>query len=101
MLLLCVHDSYSHPPAPETVQHQKIGKPVDLWAAGCIIYLLLSGKLPFYDHNTMRLNMKIRRCQFEFPDAEWKSVSNEGYYVSCFQEEKRNLSVSKTGSNHR
>lgn len=33
--------------APEVVRRQSYGKPVDMWAVGVLLYVLLCGQLPF------------------------------------------------------
>jgi calcium/calmodulin-dependent serine protein kinase len=33
--------------APEVVERQQYGKPVDIWSAGILLHILLSGTLPF------------------------------------------------------
>jgi serine/threonine protein kinase len=35
--------------APETLENKVVGNGVDLWALGCILYLLLHGRTPFKD----------------------------------------------------
>jgi serine/threonine protein kinase len=35
--------------APETLENKNIGIGVDLWALGCILYLIFHGKTPFKD----------------------------------------------------
>jgi len=35
-------------PAPEVVQGADYGRAVDMWSTGVLLYLLLSGNLPFY-----------------------------------------------------
>lgn len=37
----------SHYMAPEVIRHQQYGKPVDIWSAGVLLHVLLSGTLPF------------------------------------------------------
>lgn len=34
--------------APEVVKREPYGKPVDVWGCGVILFILLSGCLPFY-----------------------------------------------------
>ena len=33
--------------APEVVRRDQYGKPVDLWSTGVMLYVLLSGNMPF------------------------------------------------------
>ena len=34
--------------APEVIKNEKYSYPIDIWAVGCILYELLSGKRPYY-----------------------------------------------------
>eukprot|EP01117_Protostelium_nocturnum_P020395 TRINITY_DN914_c0_g1_i1.p1 TRINITY_DN914_c0_g1~~TRINITY_DN914_c0_g1_i1.p1 ORF type:complete len:527 (-),score=193.59 TRINITY_DN914_c0_g1_i1:242-1822(-) len=62
--------------APEVITRQPFGVAVDLWAAGCLTYFLLSGSPPFVDTNNARLNLKIKQGKFEF-NPNFESVSAE------------------------
>jgi len=42
--------------APEVVQGAAYGRAVDVWATGVLLYLLLSGNLPFYGSKDQLLN---------------------------------------------
>jgi len=42
--------------APEVVQGAAYGRAVDIWATGVLLYLLLSGNLPFYGTKDQLLN---------------------------------------------
>ncbi len=37
----------------------------------------LSGQLPFVDNNTAKLNLKIRKGEYNLTGAEWQAVSEE------------------------
>jgi len=55
--------------APEVVERRQYGKAVDIWAAGVILHILLSGTLPF--HGTgRRLFDTICRGKLYVSDAE-------------------------------
>jgi len=72
-------DSLAGSPAfqpPELVNRDPFTKSVDMWSLGVVAYVLMTGKAPFVDDNIMRLNMKIRKAEFEF-DADFKPLSPE------------------------
>ncbi|CAA7398236.1 unnamed protein product [Spirodela intermedia] len=54
--------------APEVIQRIGYdGAMADVWSCGVILFVLLSGYLPFHDSNLMEMYRKIRRAEFKFP----------------------------------
>jgi len=64
--------------APEILKNQVYGEKVDLFSAGIILYVLLSGKSPFTGSNHGEILAKNRECRFFFPEKYWGSISEEG-----------------------
>lgn len=63
--------------APEVIQGKPIGKPVDMWAFGVIMFILLGGYPPFHDNNQKMLFSKISRGSYQFNPKRWSTVSNQ------------------------
>ena len=54
---------------PEMIKEENYsGALSDIWSAGIILYLMLCGKLPFYDDDNQILYEKILSGKFESPD---------------------------------
>lgn len=54
------------------------GKSTDLWSAGVILYIMLSGYPPFYAENEAEILRKVRKGKFSFTGPEWRQVSENG-----------------------
>jgi len=63
--------------APEIIENKTYGKPVDMWAFGVILYILLGGYPPFHDDNQRRLFRKIMAAEYQFHADYWGGVSEE------------------------
>eukprot|EP00871_Galdieria_phlegrea_P002514 jgi/Galph1/3263/GphlegSOOS_G1922.1 len=63
--------------APEVFLKQSYGTAVDLWACGVILYIMLSGKMPFFGKNEMECFKRNVRGQFSFPTRYWKDISKD------------------------
>uniref|UniRef100_A0A674IX36 CaM kinase-like vesicle-associated protein n=1 Tax=Terrapene triunguis TaxID=2587831 RepID=A0A674IX36_9SAUR len=69
--------------APEVVGRQRYGRPVDCWAIGVIMYILLSGNPPFYEeveeddyeNHDKNLFRKILAGNYEFDPPYWDDIS--------------------------
>lgn len=63
--------------APEIYRREKYGKPVDMWAFGVIVYVLLCGYAPFYHEKKEALINFIITGKFAFHDEYWSNTSAE------------------------
>ncbi|XP_050068558.1 peripheral plasma membrane protein CASK isoform X8 [Anopheles maculipalpis] len=64
-----------HYMAPEVVARRVYGKPCDVWGAGVMLHVLLSGRLPFHGSGK-RLQDAIARGRVTLDTPEWKHVSS-------------------------
>ncbi|XP_016520742.1 calcium/calmodulin-dependent protein kinase type II delta chain isoform X11 [Poecilia formosa] len=63
--------------SPEVLRKDPYGKPVDMWACGVILYILLVGYPPFWDEDQHRLYQQIKAGAYDFPSPEWDTVTAE------------------------
>ena len=50
---------------PEIIRKTEYdGKPVDMWALGCLLYIMLTGVMPFKGNGEQDLFRKIQNGQF-------------------------------------
>ena len=62
--------------SPE-VLNGKYDEKCDIWSAGVILYIMLSGDPPFNGENDNEIYRNIMKKKFEFPENEWKNISND------------------------
>ncbi|KAK3444865.1 hypothetical protein EUGRSUZ_A00691 [Eucalyptus grandis] len=56
--------------APEVINRRGYnGSKADIWSCGVILYVLLAGRLPFFDTNRVQMLLKIVKGEVKFP--EW------------------------------
>uniref|UniRef100_A0A4W6EFH8 Peripheral plasma membrane protein CASK n=1 Tax=Lates calcarifer TaxID=8187 RepID=A0A4W6EFH8_LATCA len=60
--------------APEVVKREPYGKPVDVWGCGVILFILLSGCLPFYGTKE-RLFEAICKGKYKMNPRQWSHIS--------------------------
>lgn len=64
----------AHFMAPEVVKGEPYGKPVDIWSCGVMLYILVSGTLPFYGTRE-RLRESIKRGKVYMNPKIWDVIS--------------------------
>ena len=62
--------------APEILQGNYTEK-CDIWSAGVILYIFLSGDPPFNGPSDAVIYGKIAEMKFNFPEKKWKNISND------------------------
>ena len=55
----------------------------DIWSAGVILYILLSGDPPFNGASDSVIYNKISTGKFSFPEKKWKNISNDAKDLIC------------------
>uniref|UniRef100_A0A8R1I1K3 Calcium/calmodulin-dependent protein kinase type II n=1 Tax=Caenorhabditis japonica TaxID=281687 RepID=A0A8R1I1K3_CAEJA len=63
--------------SPEVLKKDPYAKPVDIWACGVILYILLVGYPPFWDEDQHRLYAQIKAGAYDYPSPEWDTVTPE------------------------
>ncbi|MED6209122.1 Calcium-dependent protein kinase 33 [Stylosanthes scabra] len=61
--------------APEVLR-RRYGKEIDVWSAGVILYILLSGVPPFWAETEKGIFDAILEGHIDFESAPWPSISN-------------------------
>jgi serine/threonine protein kinase len=64
--------------APEIVDHDAVGFYTDMWAAGVLAYVILSGLSPFGAQDDNGTMDNIRKCDVRFPSEIFSEISDEG-----------------------
>jgi len=72
--------------APEILTadaEHRYGPEVDMWSLGCVLYVMLSGFMPFYGNSMSEVRAKTCRAEFPTDDAEWKAMSDDAKALIC------------------
>lgn len=63
--------------APEVIEGSFDSK-CDVWSAGVILFIMLSGKVPFSGQTESEIFNKISRGVFSFSGSQWANISKDG-----------------------
>ena len=63
--------------APEIVLKQGYNYSVDMWSLGVLIFILITGKPPFYDHERSNMLEQIIELEPDYKDNTWDSYSSD------------------------
>jgi serine/threonine protein kinase len=69
---ICGSDFYL---APEVIKQEEYGREIDIWSAGVVSYVVMSGSLPFFHNVLHKLYRQIVERDLSFPEQAWKSVA--------------------------
>merc|ERR1712146_242368 len=58
--------------APEAIQGESCTEKLDMWALGCVLYVLLSGNAPFYGRDCRE---NIIQAKYDLEGDAWPHVS--------------------------
>ncbi|OMJ93040.1 hypothetical protein SteCoe_4125 [Stentor coeruleus] len=64
--------------APEILMKKAYNNKVDIFSAGIILYIILSGRAPFYGKTSNEILIKNKECRLQFHDKYWRHVSKDG-----------------------
>ena len=62
---------------PEIVMKQKYDAKVDVWSAGVVSFILLSGKPPFMGESKEEVYKAIRETEHAYTTQEWSQISDD------------------------
>ncbi|GJT15852.1 calcium-dependent protein kinase 19-like protein [Tanacetum coccineum] len=61
--------------APEVLRRQSYGKEVDIWSAGVILYMLLTGAPPFYGDKESEIFDAVQKAEPDMDSYPWPLIS--------------------------
>lgn len=62
--------------APEVAKNEPYSKDIDLWSSGVVLYILLSGTMPFLGNDQAETLEIVKRGKFSFPNEDFGGVTS-------------------------
>ena len=62
--------------APEVIK-RNYSYSCDLWSAGVILYIMLSGTPPFWGDDDQEVFEQVSKYNYDFDDEIWENISSE------------------------
>ncbi|KAJ8900895.1 hypothetical protein NDN08_000194 [Rhodosorus marinus] len=89
--------------APEVLKREDYGTEVDMWSLGVILYVILSGRIPFYGDTEAECIDRIVHGVYSFPEEFWGNVSSDAVSLirSLLQVDPKKRLTAKATLNHR
>lgn len=89
--------------APEVIKREPYGKAVDMWSCGVVLYVMLSGRMPFYGRNDVDCLRRTASGEYSFPDEQWKNISGDAISLvkSLLQVDPEKRLTARAALNHR
>uniref|UniRef100_A0A7S0G5Q7 Non-specific serine/threonine protein kinase n=1 Tax=Rhodosorus marinus TaxID=101924 RepID=A0A7S0G5Q7_9RHOD len=89
--------------APEVLKREDYGTEVDMWSLGVILYVILSGRIPFYGDTEAECIERIVHGVYSFPEEFWGGVSSDAVSLirSLLQVDPKKRLTAKATLNHR
>lgn len=63
--------------SPEIISKLPHDSSTDIWSLGIVLYILLTGRMPFVDREVERTKHNIVSKDLDFGKASWERVSQE------------------------